>query len=97
FDTLSLRDALPILAECLADALQPGGVIGFEAQHQHRRGIRGPHQSPAIRVVDADAVDGGYPCLLPPVRCAMQGFDQLELALLADADVDFRGAPACRV
>ena len=34
-------------------------VVGIEAQHQDRRGVGGAHQAPAVRPVDAQAVDGG--------------------------------------
>src|SRR5690606_37788477 len=68
-----------LTAKQLTDALQPGGTVGLEAQHQHRCGVGGAYQTPAIGLVDADAVDTGNTCLLAPVRVVLQCLDQGEL------------------
>ena len=61
----NLRTAAPGPARPRAAArgTRPGcapapSVVGLEAQHQHRRGVRRAHQAEAVRLVDAQAVDG---------------------------------------
>jgi hypothetical protein len=45
-------------AEIRLDAFECRRVVGLEAQHDHRRGVRRPRQAEAVGVLDAQAVDG---------------------------------------
>ena len=47
-----------LLAERRPGSAPAPRVVGVEAQHQHRRGVRRAHQAPAVRPVHAQAVDG---------------------------------------
>src|SRR5712691_7892038 len=44
-------------AKISLDALQGGGVVGFEADHDHRGGIGGSGESEAVSILHAHAVD----------------------------------------
>src|SRR5690242_1026784 len=46
-------------AKRVLDALERGGVVRVEAQHQHGRSIGRAHQTPAVGPIRAQAVDGG--------------------------------------
>src|SRR2546423_3560981 len=47
-------------AEIPLDALQRGVVVGFKADHDHRRGVGGAGKAEAISILHPYAVDGQY-------------------------------------
>ena len=48
-----------LFAVKILDPPQRGFVVGLEAQHQHRGGVGGAQQAPAVVPVRAQAVEGG--------------------------------------
>src|SRR5690606_23503647 len=83
------RDSIKLGAEDVLYALELGFAFRLEAQHQYRCGVGSAHQTPAFRIIDAQAVKGGD-AGLAPLGFAAQGFDDGELALFGDLDIDLR-------
>src|SRR5690606_11369949 len=53
------RDSIKLGAEDVLYALELGFAFRLEAQHQYRCGVGSAHQTPAFRIIDAQAVKGG--------------------------------------
>src|SRR5690606_3927367 len=81
--------------EHVFDALQLGLGFSFETQHQHRRGVGGANQTPALRVINANTVDAGQ-FGIAPLSVFFQRFNNGELGDVGDLDVDFRGRDVVR-
>src|SRR3989449_11735537 len=62
-------------AKISLDTLQGGEVVGFETDHDHRRGAGGPGEPEAVSIPHAPAVDGE-----PPLG-AGEGLGRLQLRL----------------
>src|SRR5690606_843912 len=79
-----------LLAKNRLDARQRVFVVGLEAQRQCRRRVRGAHQSPAVREVDANTVERSE-LAVAEIGLQCQLFHQREFALLGAVDFQLGG------